>query len=87
MRNSAEILDQVKTALDGRFDKEFKSLLNDFFYMAPELEQQKIQKINFFIQRYIPYPPIEDWQINVVAALMNITPEKVKDWLKANGEK
>lgn len=92
-RNILHVIAQIRALVpadyqDGRMIKSLDSLDRSVAYAAPEQERDMWVRLYEDFEYHIGTPPIEDWQFEAAAILMDTTVEKVRARVKLiTGEK
>lgn len=82
MRSVPTILQQIRAVILEKHYATIDDFSSSVAYAAPETHQFWLGEIGTFINAIVSYPPIEEWEFNVVSALMNQPVEKIKEQFK-----
>ena len=82
-RTVGEIVAQVMQSIPQEHKHYFDKVMDDLTYTAPEVINNWFNdKFLPAFNRVIPYPPIDDWHFNAVAALTRQSVEEVRQRFK-----
>lgn len=78
-RTVGQIVEEVMNAIPQEHKHNFDKVMDDLLYTAPEIinnwfNDKFLRKFN----EVIPYPPVDDWHYNAVAALTRKSVEEVR---------
>ncbi len=79
MRSALSIAYEVKGALPDEYQDRIDSIIESIKFAAPEMMGIHAQRINDFVNNITNYPPKEEWEFKVIAALMDISVEELKN--------
>lgn len=79
-RTVGQIVDEVMKSIPDEQKHHFDKVMNDLLYTAPEVinnwfNDKFLRKLN----EIIPFPPVDDWHFEAVAALKRMPVEKVRE--------
>jgi len=84
MRSVVELATQVMKALPHKYKGHIDNIIGTMKFGVPEVVY--VQKINDFVNKIAAYPPVEDWEHEAFAALMDISVKELKDSVLADVE-